>query len=80
MINFEEALNHTLSTVSLMYVVGLMALIRVVTAIPETFEDLALKLISIYLTKGYLLVDLVQDCYLENPIKTVGKTKRDSAT
>ena len=47
MINFEEALNHTLSTVSLMYVVGLMALIRVVTAIPETFEDLALKLISI---------------------------------
>ena len=30
-----------------MYVVDLMALMRVVTTIPETFEDLALKLTSI---------------------------------
>ena len=41
MINFEEALNHPLSTVTLMYVVDLMALIQMVTAIAQTFEDLA---------------------------------------
>ena len=34
-------------------VVDLMALVQVVTAIPETFENLAIKLISI-LTQGYL--------------------------
>ena len=47
MINFEEALNHPLSIVPLMYVVNLMGLVQVVTAIPQTFEDLALKLITI---------------------------------
>ena len=79
MINFEETLNHPLSTVPLRwfnaiqeqeqtgsytyvqvkwrenrcfkknttYVVDLMELMRVVIVIPETFKDLALKLISI---------------------------------
>ena len=84
MINFEEALNHPLSTgplsqfnadgsarktsknklaptlmsksneenadalkESTMYAVDLMALMQVITAIPETFQDLALKLTSI---------------------------------
>ena len=47
MIHFEEALNYPFSTVPLMYVVNLMRLVQVVTAIPQAFEDLALKVMTI---------------------------------
>ena len=33
-----------------------------------------------YLTKGYLWVDLVTDCYFENSIKAAEKAQRHSAT
>ena len=61
------------------YIVDLMALIRVITEIPNTFEDLAIKLISI-LPKGYLRVDLVADCYFENSIKDAERAKRGTTT
>lgn len=55
-----------------------MTLIRMVTSIPETSIELALKLIII-LTKLYLRVDLVADCYVKNSINAEEKTNRDSA-
>ena len=58
-----------------------MALMRVVMVIPETFEDLALKLIfDFFIAKGYLRVDLVANYYFKNFIKAVEKANRDSAT
>ena len=42
-------------------IIDLMAMIRVVTEIPETFEDFTLKLIYL-LPKGYSRVDIVADC------------------
>ena len=54
-----------------------MTLIRMVTSIPETSIELALKLIII-LTKLYLRVDLVADCYFKTSLKAVGRAKRGS--
>ena len=71
--------NTDASKENAVYVVDLMVLVRVVTAIPETFQDLAYKLISI-LPKGYLRVDLVADCYFEICIKAAERGKRGSAT
>ena len=42
-----------------------MTLIRVMTTIPETFEDLSPKLIWV-LPKVHLRVDMIADCYFEN--------------
>ena len=94
MINFENAFNCPLSTIRLSLsnangsvrktskndlVLDLVTLIQVVTAIPEMFEDLSRKLISI-LTEVYLRVDLVPDCYFKNFIKATERAKKNSAT
>ena len=60
---------------STVYVVDLMALVRVATDIPETFEAFALKLLH-YIPKRYHRVDLVADCYLANSIKDAERNKR----
>ena len=47
LISKSDKENTTASKENAVYVVDLMELIRVVTSISESFEDLALKLISI---------------------------------
>ena len=44
-------------------IVDFMALVRTITQVPDTFEDLAMKLIS-FLPKGFKRIDLVADSYL----------------
>ena len=94
MINFENAFNCRLSTIRLSLsnangsvretskndlVLDLVTLIQVVTGIPDMFEDLSRKLISI-LTEVYLRVDLVPDCYFKNFIKAAERAKKNSVT
>ena len=40
-----------------------MALVRTITQVPDTFEDLAMKLNS-FLPQGFKRIDLVADSYL----------------
>ena len=60
---------------STIYIIDLMALLRTMTNIPETFEDLAMQLLS-FIPKGYLRVDFVADSYFPNSIKDAERTKR----
>ena len=49
------------------YIVDLMALVRTMTKIPETYEELA-QLIQLFsmIPSGYRRVDIVVDSYIEN--------------
>ena len=57
------------------YIIDLMAAIRTVREIPDTFQDLAFKIIKSIPT-GYKRVDIVADSYWPNSIKTSERTKR----
>lgn len=70
---------HAVEKEHTVYIVDLMALVRVISEIPETFEDLALKVIST-IPKGYRRIDIVADCYWENSIKDAERAKRGTAT
>ena len=61
------------------YTVDFMALIRMITKIPDTFERLAWKMVS-YIPKGYGRIDFVADCYFENSIKASERLKRGIST
>ena len=47
------------------YIVDLMALVRTMTKIPETYEELAVQLFNMILS-GYRWVDIVVDSDIEN--------------
>ena len=49
-------------------IVDLMALVRTITQVPDTFEDLAMKLTS-FLPKVFNRIDLVADSCLQNSVK-----------
>ena len=49
-------------------IVDFVALVRTITQVPDTFEDLAMKLI-LFLPKGFKRINLVADSYLQNSIK-----------
>ena len=61
------------------YIVDLMATIRTMKEIPETFEGLAWQLIKL-LPSGYKRVDIVADTYQENSIKSVERKDRWDAS
>ena len=61
------------------YIVGLMATIRAMKEIPETFEGLAWQLIKL-LPSGYKRVDIVADTYQENSIKSMERKDRGDAS
>ena len=61
------------------YTVDFMALIRMITKIPDTFERLAWKMVS-YIPKDYDRIDFVADCYFENSIKASERLKRGIST
>ena len=57
------------------FIVDLMALIRTIREIPDTFEDLTFKIIK-SIPAGYKRVGIVSDSYLINSIKTSERKKR----
>ena len=61
------------------YIVDLMATIRTMKEIPETFEGLAWQLIKL-LPSGYKRVDIVADTYQENSIKSMERKDRGDAS
>ena len=60
------------------YVVDLMALVRTITNIPGTYEELTFQLIRL-LPTGYKRVDIVADTYREVSIKDPERRKRGCA-
>ena len=56
------------------YIVDLMALIRMITRVPETYADLANNLFET-LPKGYHRIDIIADTYKKNSLKC---SERDS--
>ena len=56
------------------YIVDLMALVRTMTKIPETYEELAVQLFNMILS-GYRWVDTVVDSYIENSTKEAERTR-----
>ena len=60
-------------------IVDFMALVRTITQVPDTFEDLAMKLIS-FLPKGFKRIDLVADSYLQNSIKDAERANRGQSS
>ena len=60
------------------YVVDLMALVRTITNIPGTYEELTFQLIRL-LPMGYKRVDIVADTYREVSIKDPERRKRGCA-
>ena len=60
------------------YVVDLRALVRTITNIPGTYEELTLQLIRL-LPTGYKCVDIVADTYREVSIKDLERRKRGCA-
>ena len=61
------------------YIVDLMATIRTMKEIPETFEGLAWQLIKL-LPSCYKRVDIVADTYQENSIKSMERKDRGDAS
>lgn len=60
------------------YIVDLMAMVRLVTQIPETFGELALKILN-FIPKGYNRIDIVADSYMDRSIKASERTDRGSS-
>lgn len=60
------------------FIIDLMALIRTVSPIPDTFEELALQLL-LHIPKGHYRVDIIADSYLPNSIKFEERAKRGSS-
>ena len=56
------------------YMVDLMALVRTMTKIPETYEELAIQLFNM-IPSGYRRVDIVVNSYMENSIKEAERTR-----
>ena len=48
-------------------IVDFMALVRTITQVPDTFDELAMKLVS-FLPKGIKRINLVADSYLKNSV------------
>ena len=61
------------------YIVDFMALIRMITKIPDTFERLEWKMLF-YISKGYCHIDFIPYCYFENSIKASEQLKRGIST
>ena len=57
----------------IVYIVDLMALVRTMTKIPETYEELAIQLFNM-IPSGYRRVDTVVDSHIENSIKEAKRT------
>ena len=60
-------------------IVDFMALVRTIPQVPDTFEDLAMKLIS-FLPKGFNRIDLVADSCLQNSIKDAEGANRGQSS
>ena len=56
-----------------------MALVRTITQVPGTFEDLAMTLNS-FPPKGFKRIDLVADSYLQNSIKDAERANRGQSS
>ena len=56
-------------------IVDFMGLVRNITQVPDTFEVLAMKIIS-FLPIGFKRIDLVADSYLQNSIKDAERANR----
>ena len=61
------------------YIVDLMALVRTMTKIPETYEELAILQLLNLIPSGYQRVDLVVDSYIGNQIKEAEHTRQGTA-
>ena len=57
------------------YIVDLMAVVRTIREVPNTFEELAFNIVKSF-PSGYKRIDIVADIYLENSIKTSERGKR----
>ena len=57
------------------FVVGFMAIVRTMAEIPDTYEDLAWKLVKM-LPLGYSGTDIVFDTYQEKSLKSYERNKR----
>ena len=57
------------------FVVDFMAIVRTMTEIPDTYEDLAWKLVKM-LPLGYSRIDIVCDTYQEKSLKSYERNKR----
>ena len=56
------------------FVVDFMAIVRTMTEIPDTYEDLAWKLVKM-LPLGYSRIDIVCDMYQEKSLKSYERNK-----
>ena len=57
------------------YVIDMMAAVRVLVGVPDTFHELAMKLLHSF-PKGYPRMDVVVDSYRENSIKNAERVQR----
>ena len=60
------------------YIIDLMAVIRTMKDVPDTFEDLSWKLAK-SLPTGFKRIDIVADTYQQNSIKNAERAKRGSS-
>ena len=60
------------------YIIDLMASIRSMVGLPDTYEDLTWKFLET-LPKGYTRVDIVADTYQDKSIKATERTKRGTS-
>ena len=60
------------------FIIDLMAAIRTLTVIPDTYEEFTWKFLK-SLPSGYLRVDIVADTYQDNSIKSRERSKRGSS-
>ena len=60
-------------------IVDFMGLVRTITHVPDTFEDLAMKIIS-FLPIGFKRIDLVADSYRQNSIKDAERANRGQSS
>ena len=58
------------------FIVDVMALIRTMTDLPDTFEKFVWNFLS-YIPKGYHRVDLVADCISKIPLKMQSEKQED---
>ena len=73
--HWQETVSLDVSKDTTVHIVDFIALIRVATKLPDTFEQLAFKLLSV-LPKGFRRVDLVADSYFTVTIKGAERNKR----
>ena len=60
------------------YLIDLMAVVRTLSGLYSTYQDLAFKLFNI-LPKGYERIDIIADTYRKNSLKDPERNKRGTS-